>query len=198
MKRRKNDYIVFTFRKFIFLICLIVLFFIGSFIFIKNDLKFGEVPRLGYISTQTIPTLIPTPTLDPNRPGFHGYDEEGQWFDLALPPECLLEKIQQTYRQIKKINCITNDFTIIINPEALGRGAIVVEQKEITLNGFTWTKRVIDPNSERPTTVTYSLLRADNHPKLETSYLLEVQFEPFTSESQQYFETILGSFHFLE
>src|SRR5205814_1643670 len=94
------------------------------------------------------PTTPPSPTIDSNKKGFHGYEEKESWFNLALPPECIADAT-------KIISCQTKNFTLTINPEAGADDTPSTEIKDITFNNITWTRFTFD-----------------HHPRYSASYQL--------------------------
>jgi hypothetical protein len=164
-------------------------------ILVSLNQKPGNAPKLELpISHDTPrPTAVTTPTIDPHKQGFHGYDESKPWFDLALPPECSIGKNEKVFFGAPKIiTCPTKDFTLIINPQEMGRDVDgqITERKSVTVNGITWERISIDNDTND--TTTYTLNTNAN------TYLLRVTYEPFTTDAQHYFETILSSFHFID
>lgn len=132
-----------------------------------------------------------SPVTDQNKKGFHGYDAYRPWFDLTLPHECIIGNA-------KIITCTTTNFTLNINPQAGGRGVLIKEQTEVTINTYTWKRTIIDPQTEQPTTSAYALVPIPYHESNLTEYLIEVKHDPYSPESQQYFENILSTFRFIE
>lgn len=173
------------------------LLMISVVVILSLNQKPSSVPQLKPPIAHNPPTAIPSPTIDPNKPGFHGYDDYEPWFDLALPSECSIS-IKEMPFATKIITCIVQNFTIIIYPQSGGRELKTIKADTVTLNGYTWHRVIYDEDSQ--TATTYSLTVAAKHPTNHVQkniYLLDVKYAPYTPEAQTYFETILASFHFI-
>lgn len=187
---KKADYITLPYERLAFIAVVFLTIVVAPIIFFstnKTPDALASQPSVQHAE----PTKILSTSSDPNKANFHGYSEQERWFTLSLPPECFSD-------ESKIILCSANGFSVLINPQDLGRDVTPVSKDTIKLNNHTWNRVVSNDDVAR---VYYSMETDALHPEnpgQKANYLISAEFDPLTPESQKYFETILTSFRFIE
>ena len=183
-----------SFLLIFFGITIIILTVISGFLFYQNQKVKKELAK--YSQPTPAPTIAPSPTPELQvQTGYVGYNPDGKRFTLDLPEECVEDKNTESQAVI---TCTTDDFVITITPSASGFGLEGYEPEdiktgELNVDGYTWEYKIwID--TDGTAFGAYSLTDPDTN----DYYLIHVEFDPYSSDAQDYLEDILSTFEFIE
>lgn len=142
------------------------------------------------VSSQTPPASTPQSSLTPDetanwktfegKSSYYLDDSNKGRFVLYYPENCGLEKL---YSPILK--CLDQGFSIY--PEASGRGAEIINQTEVKLGNYSWTKRIFKVETGL-TAATYDLFIND------AQQLIEVHYDKYSPEIEMEAEKIITTF----
>ena len=139
-------------------------------------------------------TSIPSPAQDQVEDWYELttqslYAEAGStdgWFSLLYPQGCAFDPL------LEKIECEDDDYRLVIYPKTGGRGAEVFSQEELKLGEKLWQKTFFENGFERSVTYAYS---RDYDQEDRMSYLIQVDYQKYSSEAETLIEEVVGSFH---
>lgn len=174
MEAKKNNFLTNLLSTLLLLTCLVA----GFFAYQTQTL----VKELQEIRIQELKKQTPTPTPTVSPVGFSGYNQNGKRFTLDLSKECIQES---------GIVCKTDAFTLTIDPESSGMGALSKPKiSQLKFGNYEWEKRLfIEKDREY---ATYGMTYMDNY------YLIKVIFEPYSDNASAYFDRILSTFKFTD
>lgn len=133
------------------------------------------------IKSTSSPGPVDTSTPFPTPIGYYGY-QKTRTYNLSLPEECVTGVM---------IECTKANFKLSIDPEAGGRGTDTPTTSEkINIGGIDWERITWDVDNTKYST--YGLTQDNDY------FLIEVRYNPFSTEAQTYFEEILSTFEFSE
>lgn len=133
-----------------------------------------------------------------NHPGYFGYNLDGKRFALSLPDNCQETDLGENSGQFNRfeITCKQEDFEIIINPQAGGRGLEGYEPLEyisgkLPINEYIWDYGIwIDEDGTAFSSYSLNL-------SIKDYYLIHCNYYPYSEEAKTYFEQILSTFKFI-
>ena len=179
--------------KTIALILFILLPFVGFSLGLNYQKQIDDIQQgntVQHISTPT-PTVQYVSQEHPDWNAFIGkssYSQQLGKFVLFIPSTCKLV-IGKNYPQ-KTLSCMYNNSLITINPEAGGRDAVVVKNDSVVINNIKWLRAYFDKNNTA-LGVSYEL----DTPS--PGQLLEIDYQNYSIQAQNYVETIIATFKLL-
>lgn len=155
----------------------------------SNQKQTDKTPTPSISNTPSLVASISASPATSKKIGFYGYSMEKRKYNLALPPECNTKRDDEELNPV--ITCSTTAFTIKIRPETGGTDTIqAYKSTNVKIGNIMWIESIFqDP----PNYATYAYSIPE-----ENVYMLGVTYTPFIPEAEEYFKTILASFHFID
>jgi len=162
----------------------------------------------GQIKLTSQKDISPTPTTPEQKEeeagqktGYTGTDPSKQKFILDLPEGCTEKRQESGGDMTVQITCITDNFTLLIDPQAAGRGIYwqgdIIEGK-VDVGSYVIDHATYISNENTPDLQTfshYSLTGIKNG--IDNDYQIEIVYDKYSEQAREYADQILSTFKFL-